>query len=125
MLTALNPNAAILGTVDFVPTPENADHWDYKFYPVGKQAIPKSYGALLPHIRQKYLIQAVDNSDDDNEDEIQFYHLRSPIDAVNWRLRSTEAIKIYDAVWSPTLGLSSSRSVSMVRECPLHTDQCR
>ncbi len=43
VLTALNPNADILGTVDFLATPENADHWGYKFYPSGKQVIPKSY----------------------------------------------------------------------------------
>jgi hypothetical protein len=105
VLTSMNPNAYWLGTVDFVPTPENADHWGYKFYPSGKQVIPKSYAALLPHYRQKYLIQAVDNSDNTNENEVQFYHLRSPVNTVYWRLRSTEAIKIYDVVYSSSLSL--------------------
>ncbi len=54
---------------------------------------------------QKYLIQVVDNSDDTNEDEIQYYHLRSPIDAFYWKLRSTQAVQIYDFAYSPTLDL--------------------
>ena len=53
VLTALNPNADILGTVDFVPTPENTAHWGYRFYLTAKQVIPKSYQSLLSHFRQK------------------------------------------------------------------------
>lgn len=105
VLTALNPNTDILGTVDFLPTPENTDHWGYNFYPSGKQVIPKSYMNLLSHLRQKYLIQVVDNSDDDNEDEIQYYHLRSPINTFTWQLRSSETVKVYGFAYSPTLDL--------------------
>jgi len=84
VLTALNPNAYELGTVDFKATLGNADHWGYNFYPAGKTVTLKSRSSLLPLIRQKYLLQAVDNSDDDNEDEIQFYHLGSPVVLDTW-----------------------------------------
>lgn len=84
VLTALNPNDYYLGTVDLKPTALNLTHWDYNFFPAGKNVDLKSYQSLLPLIRQKYLIQAVDNSDDDNEDEIQFYHLTSPVNSRVW-----------------------------------------
>lgn len=103
VLDDLNPNADVLGTTYYLPTPENTDHWGYIFYPELKHVSLTSYAALLPLIRQKYLVEAVDNADDDIEDEIKFYHLRSPIDAVSWRLRSTEAIKIYDVAYSASL----------------------
>lgn len=105
VLDDLNPNAGILGTTYYLPTPENTSHWGYIFYPTLKHVSLTSYASLLPLIRQKYLVEAVDNSDYIIEDEIKFYHLRSPVNSINWRLRSTEALKIYDVAYSPTLDL--------------------
>jgi hypothetical protein len=102
VLTALNPNAYQLGTVDFKATPENTNHWDYKFLPTGKQVSLKSSAALLSLIRQKYLVQATDNSDDSNADEIQFFHLRSPTALGDWTAGETGGGGV-SVCYSPTL----------------------
>jgi hypothetical protein len=104
VLTALNPNDYELGTVAFKDTPENADHWGYNFFPTGKEVSLKSYASLLPLIRQKYLLQATDNSDTANEDEIQFFHLQSPIVDRYWRQQAV-GMRAFDICWSETLGL--------------------
>lgn len=104
VLTNLNPNDLYLGTVEFKTTPENADHWDYNFFPSGKQVILKSYSSLLPLLHQKYLIHAVDNSDDDNEDEIQFFHLSSQF--LEWEaLTNFSMVDPRSLTYSPTLDL--------------------
>jgi hypothetical protein len=106
VLTALNPNDYWLGTLDFKATPENASHWGYQFYPAGRNVILKSYASLLPLIRQKYLIQAVDGSDDSNENEIQFYHLNSPVSGLQFQMVTSGLGSIWNSVcWSPELSL--------------------
>jgi hypothetical protein len=113
VLGGLNPNAYYLGTVDFKDTPENANHWNYKFYATGKQVILKSYRSLLPIIQQKYLLQATDNSDDNNEDEIQFFHLQSPIVDRYWREGSGTGQSNNSLCWSEELGLFASTTSSI------------
>lgn len=105
VLTALNPNTAINGTVDFKTTPENPNHWSYNFYAAGKQVILKSYASFLPILQQKYLLQVTDNSDDTNEDEIQYFHLRSPIAQSYWSAVLTSTIKLYGMAYSPEQSL--------------------
>ena len=105
VLTNLNPNDYWLGTVDFKPTYLNFAHWDYNFFPSGKIVDLKSYASLLPLIRQKYLLRAVDNSDDDNEDEIQFFHLVSPTNSRVWTEPTITARTWSALAWSETLGI--------------------
>jgi hypothetical protein len=109
VLTDLNPLGAN-GTASFKETPENPDHWDYIFFPTGKQVNLKSYQSLLPLIRQKYLLQAVDNSDDSNENEVEFYHLRSQQPVSNqWTAQvspSQDTINpIASMCWAEELGI--------------------
>jgi len=105
VLADLNPNDYYLGTVDFKTTALNFNHWDYQFYPAGKYVILKSYQSVLPLLRQKWLLQAIDNSDDENEDEIQFYHLTSPVRDRAWGETITTAGSFDSCAWSEDLGI--------------------
>jgi hypothetical protein len=98
ILTNVNPNYAKDGTLDFV----TGDHWDYKFFPTGRSLSLPSYANLLPLLRQKYLIEAVDNSDDDNEDEIQYYHLAG--ETFEWHAGETDKGGV-SVCYSPTLNI--------------------
>jgi hypothetical protein len=109
ILTDLNP-LGLNGTAAFKATPENPNHWDYIFFPTGKQVNLKSNQSLLPLIRQKYLLQAVDNSDDSNENEVEFYHLRSQQPVSNqWTAQTSPSqdtlSPIASMCWSEELGI--------------------
>jgi len=121
VLTTLNPNP---GTVSFKVTPENSLHWGYNFYATGKQVILKSYQALLPILQQKYLIKATDNSDDTHDDEIQYFHLASPINARYWYEETGAQNKMKKIIWSPekSMFLAVGNNGAAFPRCETSTD---
>lgn len=82
-------------------TAENPNHWGYQFYPDGKQLSLKSYQSFLALIRQKYLIEATDASDEAHDNYISYFHLGTPINERFWQEYTAQPFNAF--AYSPSL----------------------
>ena len=89
ILSAYNPLTYWLGTTTLKTTPENINHWEYKFFATGKNLNLSNNKSFLSLIKQKYLITAYDNSDDLVENGIEYTHLSTPINGRYWYEQGT------------------------------------